>query len=198
MSQTGIGKTGQYHILTSTQDDALFRFNGAMWCTHPLIGDVDILDGGSFDLVQGKKNVVGVSTDFTRLCNNIQNNNIPINKYIACYIDSTTTYLILEVDYVISPAALILKYPAFITATVDSSNDLASQINQFGTPLLKEVVATPVDYSFGSTLAIANKYSSNTGTTSIVINQSQSVVSNEGGVEPMLIIAENIVTRLNY
>lgn len=195
MSQTGIGKTGQYHILTTPQDDALFLFNGAMWCTHPLLGSVDILNGGSFGLVNGKKNVVGVGTDFTLLCNNIQNNNIPINKYIACYIDSSATYLILEVDYVINATTLILKYPAFITATVDSSNDLASLIGQFGTPLLKEVVVGPIDTASGSVLRIANKYSYNDN---FFNNQSQSIASNEGGVEPMLISFADTIVRLNY
>jgi hypothetical protein len=195
MSQTGIGRIGSSHILTSPQDDALFLLESSMWCTHPFLAG-DILSGGSFNITQGKNIVIGTGTEFTLLCNNFTNNNTPLNRYIAYYLDSTGTYGILEVDYVIDDLTLILKTPAFETITIDSVNDLAIQINYYGTPILKEVEISPLDSSFAVPLIMASKYSY-IGSTYIIASQ-RVVANNEGGVEPILITSTNIVTTLKY
>jgi hypothetical protein len=192
MSQTGIGRIGSSHILTSPQDDALFLLESSMWCTHPFLAG-DILSGGSFVLGQGKNIVIGTGTEFTLLCNNFTNNNTPLNRYIAYYLDSAGTYGILEVDYVIDDLTLILKTPAFESITIDSANDLAVQINYFGTPILKEV---DIVSSTGSpiTTTLATKYSSN----DLNIYDVPYTLENEGGVEPVLVLTTGTFVILKY
>jgi len=190
MSLTGIGRIGSQHTLTSPQDNDLYLFQSAMWCTHPLLGE-DFMDTGSIDLTEGSKIVTGVGTLFTILCNDIQMNNVPLNKYIAYR--KGTSYGILEVDYVLDDATLVLKYPAF--ETIGTINK-ASLIDYWGTPILKEVEVrngsqsgtAPVNYTY------ANKYSYNESAMWDV----PFTVSNEGGVEPMLISTTDILTILKY
>jgi hypothetical protein len=188
MSLTGIGRIGQTHILTSPQDDASYLFNGGYWCTYPLLGD-DLLNGSGLTITAGSTLVAGTATLFTLLCNNFDNSNIPVNRYIA-YAIGGGGYGILEVDYVIDDLTLNLKTPAFETATIDT----ASQINYFGTPILKEVCISPIDTASGALLDLANKYSYNTS----VFTTQKTIYENEGGVEPMLVSAANILTTLNY
>ena len=192
MSFTGIGRIGSQHTLTSPQDDDLYLFNSAMWCTHPLLGD-DFMDGGAFDIVAGSKIVTGTGTKFTTLCNDIQTNNSPLNKYIAYF--NGATYGILEVDYVLDADTLILKYPAFETATVGAGK--VSLIDYWNTPILKEVeVRSAEGAGFAPVpLTIVNKYSSN-------VNQLWDVpytTANEGGLEPMLLNGDGtILVILKY
>ena len=186
MSFTGIGKTGQSHILTSPQDDAQFSFNSAMWCTHPLLGD-DFMDGGSLDITAATI-VTGTSTLFTKLCNNFTNSNIPVNKYIAY--ENGGKYGILEVDYVIDDVTLILKTPAFESANIT----ITSQINQFGTPLLKEVEIRNATAGIYATTTLANKYA----TRDITLYDVPYPIKNEGGVEPQLILTVDTLVTLNY
>lgn len=187
MSFTGIGRIGSQHTLTSPQDDTLYLFNGAMWCTHPLLGD-DFLGGSEMQLTAGSKIATGSGgTAFTLLCQDIQTNNSPLNKYIAYY--NGTSYGVLEVDYVLDDVTLILKYPAFETADIKSTE--ASLIDYWGTPILKEVeVRSQASAGFAHVaLTIANKYSSNT-------NQLWDVpytTANEGGLEPMLVTGDGTV-----
>lgn len=187
MSFTGIGKTGQSHILTSPQDDALFLFNSAMWCTHPLLGD-DFLDGGSLDITAASKLVTGTSTLFTSLCNNFANSNIPVNKYIAY--ENGGKYGILEVDYVLDDVTLVLKYPAFESANIT----ITSQINQFGTPLLNEVEIRSATAGIQATTQLANKYA----TRAITLLDVPYPIKNEGGVEPQLVLSTDTLVTLNY
>lgn len=179
MSFTAIGRIGSQHTLTSTQDDAKYLFNSAMWCTHPLLGDAIFVDG--FDLTAGSTIVTrsGAATDFTLLCENMQVTNVPVNRYIA-YARNSTTYGVLEVDYVLNDDTLILKYPAFETVSVNTAKVIA----YWETPILKEVEVRSL--SAGSVpviAAIANKYSAN----DIAIYDVPYMAENEGGVEPMLI-----------
>ena len=193
MSFTGIGRIGSQHTLTSPQDDDLYLFNSAMWCTHPLLGD-DFMDGGTSSIVEGSKTVIGTGTLFTALCQDIQTNNSPLNKYIAYY-NGGGGYGILEVDYVLNANTLILKYPAFETATVGA--DKASLIDYWNTPILKEVeVRSAEGAGFAPVpLTIVNKYSSN-------VNQLWDVpytTANEGGLEPMLLNGDGtILVILKY
>lgn len=196
MSQTGIGKTGQYHILTQPQDDSKFLFDSQMWCTHPLLGSIDILGGGEFALNAGSKIVVGINTNFTLLCNNFSNNNIPINKYIACWDEAEPYYLILEVDYVIDDSLLILKTPSPIELNINAVSDSAVQIDQFGTPILNEVEVRDAAPIFNNTVSIANKYGYNQ---TIAVGHTPLTYQNEGGLEPMLILQDsNIIVTLKY
>jgi hypothetical protein len=191
MSFTGIGRIGSQHTLTSPQDDAKYLFNSMMWCTHPLLGGAIFGDG--FDITAGS-NIVksgGAGTDFTLLCQDIQANNSPLNKYIAYY--NGTYYGVLEVDYVLNADTLILKYPAFETATVGAK--MASLIDYWGTPILKEVEVLPNLGGSTATFFTANKYSSNTYTLYDYPWSSQ----NEGGLEPMLISSTtDAITILKY
>ena len=192
MSFTGIGRIGSQHTLTSPQDDDLYLFNSAMWCTHPFDNGQEIFAEG-FDLTEGSKIVTasGAGTDFTLLCQDIQTNNSPLNKYIAYYND--TTYGIIEVDYVLNASTLILKYPAFETATVST----VGLIDYWGTPILKEVECrSAISAGFAPVpLTIVNKYSSN-------VNQLWDVpytTANEGGLEPMLLNGDGtILVILKY
>jgi len=191
MSFTGIGRIGSQHTLTSTQDDAKYLFNSVMWCTHPLLGGAIFGDG--FDITAGS-NIVksgGAGTDFTLLCQDIQANNSPLNKYIAYY--NGTYYGVLEVDYVLNADTLILKYPAFETATVGAK--MASLIDYWGTPILKEVeVRNPLDAGvLAATILYANKYSSSSNYVWDVPLR----FDNEGGLEPML-ISKNGLVILKY
>jgi len=191
MSFTGIGRIGSQHTLTSTQDDAKYLFNSVMWCTHPLLGGAIFGDG--FDITAGS-NIVksgGAGTDFTLLCQDIQANNSPLNKYIAYY--NGTYYGVLEVDYVLNADTLILKYPAFETATVGAKR--ASLIDYWGTPILKEVeVRNPLDAGvLAATILYANKYSSSSNYVWDVPLR----FDNEGGLEPML-ISNNGLVILKY
>jgi len=191
MSLTGIGRIGSQHTLTSPQDNDLYLFQSAMWCTHPLLGE-DFMDTGSIDLTEGSKIVTGVGTLFTILCNDIQMNNVPLNKYIAYR--KGTSYGILEVDYVLDDATLVLKYPAF--ETIGTINK-ASLIDYWGTPILKEVECrSAISAGFAPVpLTIVNKYSSN-------VNQLWDVpytTANEGGLEPMLLNGDGtILVILKY
>lgn len=192
MSQTGIGKTGQVKQLTSPQDDALFLFNSTMWCTHPLLGN-GFMNSNDMDIVSGSTLVEGSTTRFTALCNNFDNSNIPLNKYIA-YENGGGGYGILEVDYVIDDLTLILKTPAFETANISAA--LASQINQFGTPILNEVRIQPLSSGSGAVaLTLGNKYFYNPN---IVLFDHPYSIENEGGVEPQLALQENVITSLYY
>ena len=189
MSFTGIGRIGSQHTLTSPQDNDLYLFQLAMWCTHPLLGK-DFIDTGSIDLTEGSKIVTGVGTLFTILCNDIQMNNVPLNKYIAYRKD--TSYGILEVDYVLDDATLVLKYPAF--ETIGTINK-ASLIDYWGTPILKEVDVRLSDPSTGGVLVFAAKYSAN----QINLFDMPFTSSNEGGVEPMLFTGDgSIIVTLKY
>jgi len=188
MSLTGIGRIGSQHTLTSPQDNDLYLFQSAMWCTHPLLGE-DFMDTGSIDLTEGSKIVTGVGTLFTILCNDIQMNNVPLNKYIAYR--KGTSYGILEVDYVLDDATLVLKYPAF--ETIGTINK-ASLIDYWGTPILKEV---EVKETIGSLIevTVANKYSTNT----ISLFDYPYLANNEGGLEPMLITSStDLAVILKY
>lgn len=191
MSFTGIGRIGSQHTLTSPQDDALYLFNSAMWCTHPLLGD-DFLGGNEMQLIKGSKIATGSGgTAFTLLCQDIQTNNSPLNKYIAYYND--TTYRVLEVDYVLDDATLILKYPAFETVSVQ--NGKASLIDYWNSPILKEVEVLPNLGESSVTFSVANKYSTNTYSLFDYPWLSQ----NEGGLEPMLISSTiDVITILKY
>jgi len=191
MSFTGIGRIGSQHTLTSPQDDDLYLFNSAMWCTHPLLGD-DFLNGDQLLLVSGSKIVTSNhgTAAFTLLCQDIQTNNSPLNKYIAYF--NGTTYGILEVDYVIDDNTLILKYPSFEAVVIST----ASLIDYWNSPILKEVEVrngsqsgtAPVNYTY------ANKYSSNDS----AMWEAPFVVENEGGVEPMLVTTTDVLTILKY
>ena len=191
MSFTGIGRIGSQHTLTSTQDDAKYLFNSVMWCTHPLLGGAIFGDG--FDITAGS-NIVksgGAGTDFTLLCQDIQANNSPLNKYIAYY--NGTYYGVLEVDYVLNADTLILKYPAFETATVGAK--MASLIDYWGTPILKEVEVELSDPSTGGVVSFANKYSSNTKN----LFDYPMINNNEGGIEPMLFTGDgSVIVTLKY
>ena len=192
MSFTGIGRIGSQHTLTLHQDDTLYLFNSAMWCTHPLLGK-DFMDSGTLDTTEGSKIVTGTGTLFTTLCNDIQMNNTPLNKYIA-YNNGGGGYGILEVDYVLNDTTLILKYPAF--ETVATTNKV-SLIDYWNTPILKEVECrSAVSAGFAPIpLIIVNKYSSN-------VNQLWDVpytTANEGGLEPMLLNGDGtILVILKY
>jgi len=191
MSFTGIGRIGSQHTLTSPQDDDLYLFNGAMWCTHPLLAIAAFANG--FDLVAGSKIVKsgGAGTDFTLLCQDIQTNNSPLNKYIAYY--SNASYGVLEVDYVLNANTLILKYPAFETATVGAGK--VSLIDYWNTPILKEVEVRPNLGGSSAVFSVANKYSTN----AYALYDVPWTASNEGGVEPMLITATiDALTILKY
>jgi len=188
MSLTGIGRIGSQHTLTSPQDNDLYLFQSAMWCTHPLLGE-DFMDTGSIDLTEGSKIVTGVGTLFTILCNDIQMNNVPLNKYIAYR--KGTSYGILEVDYVLDDATLVLKYPAF--ETIGTINK-ASLIDYWGTPILKEVEVRNESAGFSAAYDIANKYSTN----SVSILDYPYIIKNEGGLEPILISQSGTIVILNY
>lgn len=190
MSFTGIGRIGSQHTLTSPQDNTLYLFNGTYWCTHPLL-DIAFV-GSQIDTTEGSKVVTGIGSSFTELCNDIQTNNIPLNKYIA--FDSGTGLGILEVDYVIDNTTLILKQPAIATITIAS--DKAKLINYWGTPILKEITATPATGGSGTNpLVIVNKYSSNTYT----LFDNPWTETNEGGLEPMLFTASaDYFIKLSY
>jgi hypothetical protein len=181
MSFTGIGRIGSQHTLTSTQDDDLYLFNSAMWCTHPFSHRQGEWVGDGFDITEGSLIVVStnpLSSDLTLLCENFDNSNQPYNKYLAY--ENSGSYGILEVDYVLSKDTLILKYPAFETASVTN----ASQIAYWETPILKEVVVRNYNAGLAPLIAnIANKYSIN----NITVYDVPYIVENEGGVEPMLI-----------
>ena len=190
MSFTGIGRIGSQHTLTLPQDEKTYLFNSAMWCTHPLIGNGSVFTDG-FDLTAESKIVTagGSSTDFTLLCEDITANNVPLNKYIAYY--SGASYGVLEVDYVLDAATLILKFPAFESTSVNA----ADQIDYWNSPILKEVEVLPNLGGSSATFLVANKYS--TSTYSLYdypwLNQ------NEGGVEPMLITSTtDALTILKY
>ena len=190
MSFTGIGRIGSQHTLTSPQDDDLYLFNSAMWCTHPLLGD-DFMDGDQLLLVSGSKIVTSNhgTAAFTLLCQDIQTNNSPLNRYIAYYND--TTYGIIEVDYVLNASTLVLKYPAFETTTAST----ASLIDYWNTPILKEVEVRLLDPSTGGVLVFANKYSTNQKNLFDVPFTS----NNEGGCEPMLFTGDgSIIVTLKY
>lgn len=190
MSFTGIGRIGSQHTLTSPQDDDLYLFNSAMWCTHPLLG-AEFIGASSFEITKGSKIVTGTSTAFTLLCGNMEITNVPNNKYIA-YHNGSSGYGVLEVDYVLDDLTLILKYPAFESG---ASISKASLIDYWNTPILKEVVVLP---NLGGSTTIfftANKYSSNTYTLYDYPWSSQ----NEGGLEPMLISSTtDAITILKY
>jgi len=194
MSFTGIGRIGSQHTLTSPQDNAKYLFNSVMWCTHPFSHRQGEWVGDGFDITEGSLIVVStnpLSSDLTLLCENFDNSNQPYNKYLAY--ENSGSYGILEVDYVLSKDTLILKYPAFETASVKN----ASLIDYWGTPILKEVeVRNGVSAGFVPVpLIIVNKYSSN-------VNQLWDVpytASNEGGVEPMLFTGDGtILVILKY
>ena len=188
MSFTGIGRIGSQHTLTSPQDDAKYLFTSVMWCTHPLLGGAIFGDG--FDITAGSNIVTGTSTLFTLLCQDMQIDNVPKNKYIA-YIGSS--YGILEIDYVLDDLTMILKYPAFETVAVKT--DKASLIDYWGTPILKEVeVRNPLDAGvLAATILYANKYSSSSNYVWDVPLR----FDNEGGLEPML-ISNNGLVILKY
>jgi len=188
MSFTGIGRIGSQHTLTSSQDDDLYLFNGAMWCTHPLLGK-DFMDSGTLDTTEGSKIVTGTGTLFTTLCNDIQMNNTPLNKYIAY--ETVGTFGVLEVDYVLDDTTLILKYPAF--ETVATTNKV-SLIDYWNTPILKEV---EVRETIGALteIAVANKYSTNT----VSLFDYPYIATNEGGLEPLLITSStDLAVILKY
>jgi hypothetical protein len=180
MSFTAIGRIGSQHTLTSTQDDAKYLFNSAMWCTHPLLGGAIFGDG--FDIT-ARSNIVtrsGTNTDFTLLCEDMQVTNVPVNRYIAYF--NGISYGVLEVDYVLDVATLILKYPAFETVAV--MTDKSSLIAYWETPILKEVEVRNLNAgSTPTSAAVANKFSSS----NIAVYDVPYTASNEGGVEPMLI-----------
>ena len=187
MSFTGIGRIGSQHTLTSTQDDAKYLFNSVMWCTHPLLGGAIFGDG--FDITAGSNIVTGTSTLFTLLCQDMQIDNVPKNKYIA-YIGSS--YGILEIDYVLDDLTMILKYPAFETVAVKT--DKASLIDYWGTPILKEVEVRNESAGFSASYDIANKYSS----TTFSLIDYPFYNENEGGIEPMLIASSGSIVILKY
>jgi hypothetical protein len=192
MSFTGIGRIGSQHTLTSPQDDAKYLFNSMMWCTHPFSHRQGEWVGDGFDITEGSLIVVStnpLSSDLTLLCENFDNSNQPYNKYLAY--ENSGSYGILEVDYVLSKDTLILKYPAFETASVTN----ASQIAYWETPILKEVEVLPNLGGSTTIFSIANKYSSNTYTLYDYPWSSQ----NEGGLEPMLISSTtDDITILKY
>lgn len=161
-----------------------------MWCTHPLLG-TDFMDSGTLDTTEGSKIVTGTGTLFTTLCNDIQMNNTPLNKYIA-YINGGVGYGILEVDYVLNDTTLILKYPAFETVATTTK---VSLIDYWNTPILKEVeVRNPADAGVvAATIVYANKYSSSPNSVWDVPLR----FDNEGGLEPML-ISNNGLVILKY
>lgn len=166
-----------------------------MWCTHPLLGKSNgsiFADG--FDLTAGSTIVTsgGASTDFTLLCKDMQVSNVPVNRYIAYY--NGTSYGTLEVDYVLDAATLILKYPAFETATVGAER--ASLIDYWGTPILKEITVTPASGGSGANqIVIVNKFSSNT----YALFDTPWTEQNEGGLEPMLFTATaDYFVKLSY
>ena len=189
MSFTGIGRIGSQHTLTSPQDDAKYLFTSVMWCTHPLLGGAIFGDG--FDITAGSNIVTGTSTLFTLLCQDMQIDNVPKNKYIA-YIGSS--YGILEIDYVLDDLTMILKYPAFETVAVKT--DKASLIDYWGTPILKEVVVRNYNAGLAPLIAnIANKYSSNTKN----LFDYPMINNNEGGIEPMLFTGDgSVIVTLKY
>lgn len=186
MSFTGIGRIGSQHTLTSTQDDAKYLFESTMWCTHPLLGN-GFMASGTFEITAGSNIVTGTGTLFTLLCGNMDVMNVPTNKYIV-YKNASSTFGILEVDYVLDDTTLILKTPAF---EADASVGKASQIAYWETPILKEVeVRNPNTGTAPVIAAIANKYSSN----DIAVYDIPFTANNEGGVEPQLISTDFIVT----
>ena len=192
MSFTGIGRIGSQHTLTSPQDKTLYLFDSAMWCTHPFSQRQGEWVGDGFDITEGSLIVVStnpLSSDLTLLCENFDNSNQPYNKYLAY--KNSGSYGILEVDYVLSKDTLILKYPAFETATVKT----ASQIAYWETPILKEVeVRNPLDAGVvAATIVYANKYSSSSNYVWDVPLR----FDNEGGLEPML-ISNNGLVILKY
>ena len=190
MSFTGIGRIGSQHTLTSPQDDTLYLFYSHMWCTHPLLGD-DFLGGNEMQLIEGSKIATGSGgTAFTLLCQDIQTNNSPLNKYIAYY--NGGSYGVLEVDYVLNADTLILKYPAFETATAGAGK--TPLIDYWGTPILKEVVVRNESAGFSAPYDIANKYSTNT----VSLIDDPYIIENEGGLEPILIASLGSIVILKY
>lgn len=189
MSFTGIGRIGSQHTLTSPQDNAKYLFNSAMWCTHPLLGK-DFLSSGLFEITAGSNIVTGTGTLFTLLCGNMDVTNVPTNKYIV-YKNTSSTFGILEVDYVLDDLTLILKYPAFES---DASVGKASLIDYWGTPILKEVEVRNESAGFSTIYDIANKYSTNT----VSLIDNPYIIENEGGLEPILIASSGSIVILKY
>ena len=190
MSFTGIGRIGSQHTLTSPQDNAKYLFESSMWCTHPLLGD-EFIGASSFEITAGSNIVTGTGTLFTLLCGNMDVTNVPTNKYIV-YKNTSSTFGILEVDYVLDDLTLILKYPAFES---DASVKKVSLIDYWGTPILKEVEVVLSDPSTGGVVSFANKYSSNTKN----LFDYPMINNNEGGLEPMLFTGDgSVVVTLKY
>lgn len=176
---TGIGRIGAQHTLTSPQDDTLYLFNSAMWCTHPLLQTLDNIGADTLELTEGSKIVTATGLlEFILLCENFNNSNQPYNSYIAYYDGSG--YGVLEIDYVLSNDTLILKYPAIATVSIQGTD--ASQINYWGTPVLKEVEVREVVGAL-TEITVANKYSQNV----LSLLDYPYYMKNEGGFEPTLV-----------
>ncbi len=188
MSFTEIGRIGSQHTLTSPQDNTLYLFDSAMWCTHPLLGNA-FMGGNDFNITAGSNIVTGTSTLFTLLCQDMQIDNVPKNKYIA-YIGSS--YGILEIDYVLDDLTMILTDPAIETVTLSPSK--VSLIDYWGTPILKEVEVRNESAGFSTSYDIANKYSS----TTFSLIDYPFYNENEGGIEPMLIASSGSIVILKY
>ena len=190
MSFTGIGRIGSQHTLKKdlVQDEASYLFNADMWCTHQ-IGTADFLNSGSFELTEGSNIVTSGNTTFTLLCKDMQVSNVPLNRYIIYYGNTTSNYGVLQVDYVIDDFTLVLKYPAPETDVVN----IALTVKYWETPILKEVEIRNPD-SPAVLFTYANKYSSITP----YLGAIPYIIENEGGVEPMLVSQIGVLTTLKY
>jgi hypothetical protein len=199
MSFTGIGRIGSQHILNlnvaTDTDNFLYTIGGDnYWCTHPIKYSVPLLSGGaSMSMQVGSKIVIGGgSSEFTKLCADIQMDNKPIYRYVVAFGNNTGTRMILDIDYVIDDTTMVLKFPATVT---ENSAVEAYPIDYFNTMILKDVTIAnnTADQTTNVNLEIVSKF----GSSNIYISNHN--VANEGGVEPLLITAvadANVI--LNY
>lgn len=199
MSFTGIGRIGSQHILNLNivADTANFLYTiggDNYWCTHPIKYSVPILQiGASMSMQVGSKIVIGsAGSEFTKLCADIQMDNKPIWRYVVAYGNNTSTRMVLDIDYVIDDFTMVLKFPAIVS---ENSAAEAYPIDYFNTMILKDVTIAnnTVDATTNINVPIISKF----GTSNIFISTHN--VANEGGVEPLLILATadaNVI--LNY
>lgn len=199
MSFTGIGRIGSQRILNvgfPANTDNYFYSSpaGGFWSTHPINYNINILGGApNLSLKVGSKIVTGGGTQFTLLCNDFQLNSTPEYKYIIGWDQNTGENCLLEIDYVISDEAMMLKFPAFADASVTD----VYPIDYFNSMILKEVNINTQDPEAFFIAKIISKYG--LAFISTYLNAPYKI-ENEGGVEPVLIQGDNanVSVILNY
>jgi hypothetical protein len=198
MSFTGIGRIGSQHILNvNIQNDVenfAFPLTQEYWCTHPIKYSVDINNGTDITLTAGSKIVTGTGTLFTNLCADIQMDNKPIWRYVACIAKNTGVPLILDIDYVIDDETMVLKFAS--PYTDDGGNSYP--IDYFNTMILKDV--TIMNELSDANIAVGLILGSKFGSSEInVVGSRSHNIANEGGVEPILVSASpEVAVILNY